>query len=151
MRFMMMERWPALGNCVEAPLPKRAGGRWRRRSERHRTDAMSTLDDVLLPAARTGHVRRVGIEAAGVSGTPTDVCDAVRWAGDPHQLAPCLTLKRSTARSGGADLGCVAMSAVRTGTGRRAPVGVGPDTGVGVLRPNWRRVIVESARAVGRD
>ena len=23
MRFMMMERWPALGNCAEAPLPKR--------------------------------------------------------------------------------------------------------------------------------
>jgi hypothetical protein len=24
MRFMMMERWPALGNCAEAPLPMRA-------------------------------------------------------------------------------------------------------------------------------
>jgi dihydrofolate reductase len=27
LRFMMMERWPALGNCAEATVPERAGGR----------------------------------------------------------------------------------------------------------------------------
>jgi len=90
MRFLMRERWPNLGNWAEAPLPKRAGGRWRRRSERHRTDAMSTLDDVLLPAARTGHVRRVGIEATGVSGTPTQClwrCPMGGWSA-PNGAVP---------------------------------------------------------------
>src|SRR5436309_8994438 len=103
------------------------------------------------PPRERGTSVELVLRRLGSAGLRRSVCDAVRWAGDPHQTAPCLTLKRSTARSGGADLGCVAMSAVRTGTGRRAPVGVGPDTGVGVLRPNWRRVIVESAGPVRSD
>ena len=47
---------------------------------RHRADRMR------VPARRAnGHVRQAGIVATGVSATRTrSVCDAVRWADDPH-------------------------------------------------------------------